>query len=348
MMLILCATDTVTFADQAYDVDRELRAAPVCNTLSYVYIVGIEGVGHHGVSPAIATIAKSCNKHVIYEPQQLRVFQRKKLSKVFKSHIEKIGTTSYQSNDVVIIEDASFPSGRNFREAEESGSGQYDLEWTQRELHTHVPGIRVRYLHLTRDFYRTVASHPEFDGGFQKHARVLHSFVLRINSEYNKITHKYPDIWRQISYEWFTNLDVYNCTTIVSAVIDFMQWDHCDVGAACQKISTVIRRETKKEINLVDFAHAKAYDVTTPIPVLDISPNRTYSFTTTTRASQTHKPQQLTPLNLQGDTQRRASAAKISATAASVGMQYMRGSHQLNRDKTAKAPVRCNHAGGNA
>jgi hypothetical protein len=64
--------------NNAADVDltsgEDLRQQPLTRRshirvkvpVSYTYVVGIEGVGHHGVTPALAVIAKTCGHHIGY------------------------------------------------------------------------------------------------------------------------------------------------------------------------------------------------------------------------------------------------------------------------------------------
>jgi hypothetical protein len=43
--------------------------------VTYIYVVGVEGVGHHGVTPALSVFAKACNNYVEYQPDYLRKSQ---------------------------------------------------------------------------------------------------------------------------------------------------------------------------------------------------------------------------------------------------------------------------------
>lgn len=252
------------------------------SNLSYVYIAGVEGVGHHAIAPAIATIAITCKLHVMYEMRKLRIHQQRRAGAALQEYIEQIAATRFSSTKVVILEDASFPSGGMARgtDFKDPMDAQYDIAWTHKQLLHSKTHVNVKYLYLNRDFYRAVASHPEFDNGFQRHAQVLHAYMWYIQSEYAKINSRQPDIWRQISYEWFTNMDTYNCTATVSAIVDFLQWDHCDVEFACKILQETVHKERKKEVHTEDYAYAQTFNVTLPIPVLDISPGRVYNFTT--------------------------------------------------------------------
>jgi hypothetical protein len=250
--------------------------------VSYIYVVGIEGVGHHGVTPALAVIAKSCGHHVEYQPRFLRHMQSRGLPgfySTFLSHITTLGKDRTLGADKVsVIEDQSFPMDylkRNSTMEEKKSALKYNVEWLYNEIA--LTGTSIRFLHLTRDFYRTVASHADFDGGFVNHALILKSFQEYIRSEFERIEVREPGLWRQIHYEWFAELR--NCTALASAVIDFAGWDNCDVDFACEVLHKTLRNSTKRSINETDYAFAQSLNASIPIPDLDISDSREYNFT---------------------------------------------------------------------
>lgn len=266
-------------------IDRWYNATgPSRNKVSLLYIVGVEGVGHHGVTPAIAAIAKTCNYHVLYENSALRKAQAKSLAKGYMStlnaykHFDLSASTNNSNSKVLIIEDQSFPTDgekRNSTNAFKKTSGKYNLEWVYDQAR--ATNVGTKFLYLNRDFYRAVASHPEFDGGFERHAQVLHDFVWYIHSEYVLIEHKEKGLWGQVNYEWFTERE--NCTALVSAVIEFMNFDHCDVTFACQVLNSTIKHSRKRFVNESDYAYAQSFNTTLSIPVLDIAPKDSYRYT---------------------------------------------------------------------
>lgn len=255
------------------------------NTLSYLYIVGVEGVGHHGVTPAIASIAKTCNYHVLYESETLRRSWFKSLPNTYKSTLEAYKRHKVKNvNKILILEDQSFPSdntGRVSTPEQKKNTSAYNLEWLFNQ--TRAVGVDMKFLHLKRDFYRAVASHPEFDRGFEPHARVLHDYLLHIQSEYRTIDSRAPGLWREVQYESFTKM--HNCTALVSAVIEFMQWDQCDVEFACDIISSTVRSSHKnRTVDAVHYAFSNQFNSTLPIPALNIAPRSTYNFSTVVSA----------------------------------------------------------------
>lgn len=241
----------------------------VFNNITYLYIVGVEGVGHHGIAPAIAKLGEACNHFVVYEHKILRKFQHSKNLAEFHSILEVSKRAGNTSRQVLVVEDASFPSGDTLRHstyAEKKAVGKYDLEWIYHQI-TKIRDIDVKFLYLSRDFYRTVASHPEFDGGFEQHAQVILDFIGYINHEYQTINKYDPHIWRQISYEWFT--DMKDCPRLVSALVDFIGLGSCNIESACSKLAATIKKVRMKEVNSTDYEYAQQFNTSLSIPFLD-------------------------------------------------------------------------------
>jgi hypothetical protein len=253
---------------------------PARNEVAFVYVVGVEGTGHHGVTPAVASIAKTCGYHVIYENSGLRKAQAKFLPRTYRSALNSYRYMNYMKlKKVLILEDESFPTGgerRNSTMGEKKACGKYNLEWVHEQATS--MGIDMKFLHLTRDFYKAVASHPEFDGTFERHAQVLRDFVWYIDAEYQRINAKQRGLWTTVKYEWFSEMP--DCAALVSAVIDFAGWNDCDVEFACQVLRETLRNSTKRSVNETQYAYAQSMNVDISVPVLDISPDRNYSFRT--------------------------------------------------------------------
>lgn len=245
----------------------------VFNKITYLYIVGVEGVGHHGVLPAIAKIGEACNHFVIYEHKLLRSYQNSKNDEEFHSILEVSKRVGSTSKHVLVVEDSSFPSGNSLRistHAEKRELGKYDLYWIYDHI-TQVKDIDVKFLYLNRDFYRTVASHPEYDGGFEPHARVIHDFIGYLGEEYQLISRHDNNIWKQISYEWF--LDMKDCPKLVSALADFIGLGSCNIEAACASLSSTLKKGANKPVNTTEFQIAQNFDASLPIPFLEYHPD---------------------------------------------------------------------------
>lgn len=243
---------------------------PGPNAISYLYIVGVEGVGHHGVGPAMANIAKACKRTVMYEYDPLRRCQKTKKPVVY--YMKKLRRLYSTTRQVQVIEDSSFPAGPNCRNSsakQKKNYNPYNLEWIYDQLHQDG-GVSIKFLYLTRDFYRTVASHPEYDGDFATHAKVLNDFVWYIHSEYKIINKKERYLWRQVSYEWFTELR--DCDKLVTSLAQFLGWQNCDIARACNSLNETIRQPRLMEVNATELAWAMTYNVSLSIPYLDYVP----------------------------------------------------------------------------
>jgi len=269
-------------AHKQHKVVSHTSSAPPVNSsavksLSYLYVVGVEGTGHHGVTPAIAAIAKMCNYKVLYEDTKLRSAWSRSLPQAYRNALQ-----FYQQYEgkMIIIEDQSFPVGHVARVStpeKKKGAVLYNLEWIYNQ--NKAVGVETKFLHLTRDFYRAVASHPEFDDGFEPHAWVLYDFLQHIRNEYQLIDERAPGLWREMQYEAFTQMR--NCTALVSAVVEFMQWGDCDIARACETIAATVRvSNNTRTYNATDIAIARSFDTTLPIPLLDIAPRDVYNFST--------------------------------------------------------------------
>lgn len=243
------------------------------NNLTYVYLVGIEGVGHHGVAPAIARIGEACNHNVVFEHPLLRKYQYEHSIEEFQSLLEVSKHVKAPLPNVLVVEDASFPLGKHHRmaptDAAKKLDGRYDLEWIYDQINA-VEDIKVKFLFLSRDFYRSVASHPEFDDSFQQHAEVLHDFLWYIHSEYVRIDSKQPGLWRQIEYEWFT--EQRDCQALVTELVAFLELTQCDVDRACASLASAVHKQRAIAVNETERAIAAAYNVDVGIPSLPYDP----------------------------------------------------------------------------
>ena len=246
---------------------------PGLNAVSYLYIVGVEGVGHHGVSPAIAQIARACKRTVVYEYKPLRRSHKFQNKRKFSLNMKKLHRMYSSTRQIQVIEDGSFPAERNRRNGtaeQKKKYHPYNLEWLYDQLKRDKErdkGVDMKFLYLTRDFYQTVASNPEFDGSFEQHANVLHDFIWYLHGEYQLIKAKEPNIWRQMSYEWFT--DMKNCTALVSSIVHFAGWSNCDLSLACARLNETIIQPRRKDINETELAYVRTMDTVLPIPFLD-------------------------------------------------------------------------------
>eukprot|EP01032_Pedospumella_encystans_P013765 gene13765-15834_t len=275
-LLILTVAWNQFSTANGFQLRRNLSQRHVSVKPTYLFIVGVEGVGHHGVSPAIASIAQSCQQHVIYEHQILRTMLTHMNAVKFSNALGMLARFM-SPKKVLFVEGSSFPTDQVHRYAPDDTKrefGLYNINWLYDQAK--IVNMDIKFLHLTRDFYRTVASHPEFDGTFEKHAEVLHDYLWYIDTEYRSIKAKESGLWRQIKYEWFTEMD--NCTALAAAIVDFMGWSECNLSQACAILREDLRPPTPRTVNETEYAFAQTFNVSVSTPLLDISSTRTYSF----------------------------------------------------------------------
>ena len=105
---------------------------------------------------------------------------------------------------------------------------------------------------------------------------MLHNFTRYIDTEYRSIEAKESGLWRQIKYEWFTEMD--NCAALAAAIADFMGWSECNLSQACAILREDLRPPTPRTVNETEYAYAQTFNVSVSTPLLDISSTRTYSF----------------------------------------------------------------------
>ena len=126
--------------------------SPIKNKVSYIYVVGVEGTGHHGVTPVIASIAKTCNYQVVYENKELRAALSTRLPMRFNSLLNFYKRKPIAGVDkVLVLEDGSLPTDKLFRNStmeQKKSTAKYDIEWIYDR--THDMDVNVRFLHLSR------------------------------------------------------------------------------------------------------------------------------------------------------------------------------------------------------
>lgn len=214
-------------------------------TVTFVYIVGIEGAGHHALLPFVTAIADATNHHI---ESPTTAFRRElwyshynKNTEHVQHHFLNYGKRIPHKNTAV-LEYASFPFENNNRL---SGLGSikqdehYDLEWLYTTLRPVSDKVKMKYLYLSRDFYHAVTSHPELDGNFKQHAKGLETFLNHIYLEYQRISRYDNSTWGGVRMEWFAHLE--HCPKIVAAIVKFLDWRTGHEEEACIKIAKSYR-----------------------------------------------------------------------------------------------------------
>jgi len=170
--------------------------------LIYIYVAGVEGVGHHGLHPVLETaflnsplIRESNGKVISYKKRMKRGFNqiwchehppgfgflrgvfRWYLNRFFREQKEK-AIKSKQAR--VIIEDNSFPAGR-YR--------NLDKQWKLDEMLEIVRPYadEIYFIGLYRDPIAAIFSHAHFDGGLEAHAKKIRGSLEYLNNQLGKI-----------------------------------------------------------------------------------------------------------------------------------------------------------------
>jgi hypothetical protein len=269
------------------------------NQLIYLYLVGVEGVGHHALSPALKVIAESCGSHVVYQDRSLRMSHLLNYSASFDNYIARLRYKSVlPKTKLLLLEDASFPSGlfadRNSSSAAIKRNNRYSLVWLYNRL-IQYPFIKVKFLYLSRDTFRTVNSHRHFDGSFEAHATVLQKFVQHLHNQFEVIEQNRMDsntgtgtgtgsmslssssspVWGQVQYEWLTSAFLQNeaaCYNAVSTIATFLEFilEDCDLQHVCKGLAGVVRKENQMVglLNSNELAFVRNMNISLPIPFL--------------------------------------------------------------------------------
>lgn len=169
-----------------------------------IYIVGVEGSVHHGITPIIQHLASIQNDVTLTYPN--RVLR----SAIFGfSHNDRSLTDPTMVRDTiheicppldnkhhVIIEDLSFPSGaindkRTYRIHRQtwwytSSMEQIALSETalnhptnlQSFVQSYSPYANIKFIVLHRPYIETIISHAEHDGGLVQHSNVIRGYLL--------------------------------------------------------------------------------------------------------------------------------------------------------------------------
>ena len=102
----------------------------------------------------------------------------------------------------------------------------YHIEYVL-DVFESLPNVNIKFLYLERNFFRTVLSHPSFDGGFEPHALMMEKYARFIRSEYYLTEARKPNLWRKIHYEWLQLLNLEQFGVLIIKLIEFLEWKDC-------------------------------------------------------------------------------------------------------------------------
>ena len=183
-----------------------------------VYILGVEGATHHGITPIIEALAKQQ-----YDPESGRAYQvdseaiyikvglfgwNKKIitnwgfsitpdidDPIFVQRVVERSCPN-DGNKHILIESTSFPSGqvddprlyRVHRQNEWMSMSPEDIannDKAQQQpfnitafVDAYSPYVDIKFVVIHRPFIETIASHIKWDGGAVTHSNIIHGFLL--------------------------------------------------------------------------------------------------------------------------------------------------------------------------
>ena len=144
----------------------------------FIFVIGLEGCGHHGLSAVVKRSLKNASKTSRFTVKEMRSIRQSLLPEIFGESVvqqlkENIAATSLLYKEVdCLYEDTSFPADKR-RKIQQ----QYKIS----DEYFYFAKIgKLKVIHLKRNMYNTINSHPRWDGGIIKHARVLNQIETKV------------------------------------------------------------------------------------------------------------------------------------------------------------------------
>ncbi|MEM8489086.1 MAG: hypothetical protein AAF564_26305, partial [Bacteroidota bacterium] len=189
----------------------------------FVYIIGIEGCGHHGFMPVVENlvgaslsdpthmqsrwqaIRKAFNNIWLHPNPFVKRWGKSQLKRLLKRIAKQDGG---QDQTFYILEDNSFPSG----DIRTVGAG-----WDLQELIALVePFADVHLISLNRHPIAATFSHKDWDGGFRGHAQVLADHMDYLTTCMTAIG---GENFKTISYEAMTT----HSQEVVEGLVNYLE-----------------------------------------------------------------------------------------------------------------------------
>jgi hypothetical protein len=270
--VIALFSSTVHALSENLDVAKEKASASLEAKFTFLYIVGIEGAGHHGMKELLEHLSHLSGHRVLWRGARgnrgyrdtLWTNHYKDNGKALRDYIvnDKDGVianpygggymdTSWKHT--VIVEHISFPFEHDCRscDVDEIGKDEhYDISWYYKAFYPlkETGDAKVKFLYITRDWWDLVASHknfgvPSYDGDFMGHARVMRTHQEAIWKQYQKIKAFAPDDFDfgGVRYEWFAK-DWYKsvpCPLLITAMFGFFEWENASTNMTLVEESCV-------------------------------------------------------------------------------------------------------------
>lgn len=268
-------------------------------------MVGLEGVGHHGIHPALVRIIQA-SRHICLGPHDCGSNgEQGELIHSFltgraKEFRQKLAIrNNFVKENTSAIFWASFPAGVYDRQRTgENLNGlphMYDLNsFTETVIGmNNVEGsipVKLKFLYMFRQTFSMINSHVLNElmfsetATFASHADVLSRYHGVLNLLFQKTNPKLPNLWAAIHSEWF--LVPEQCETLVTGIVNFFEWDviHVNVSKACERINAAMATNTftKHEINCTHYNSSLGMNFTMPsIPLIEgnfVMPEHTSTF----------------------------------------------------------------------
>ncbi|KAL3799880.1 hypothetical protein ACHAW5_004392 [Stephanodiscus triporus] len=238
--------------------ERQFSSPKLC---TIVYVLGVEGSMHHGVTPVLRSLAKMQLDEYTGLPYDVKYANRELRSAIFgfSKNDRTIDNPTMVRHTMrricpangahhVIVEDLSFPSGeaddpRTYRVHRQRWWYQSTMEqiaMSETALNhptnlyafyeAYSPYADIRFVVLHRPYIKTVASHMDYDGTVEQHSNVLRGYMLLLR----RFLDSHPRTWTLVCVERMTssfhgdNVESRDESRrrILSMLAEFLGWDH--------------------------------------------------------------------------------------------------------------------------
>ena len=254
--------ESTTQAVEAVELGKPSGTAPAMAESStpegapqLVFVLGVEGVGHHGLMPVLQKLAAldtSRSVHVRELVDEMRYPKSPKMKKKMDSLMRR-GSESARH---LFVEDRSFPTSSFYPprlqdlnpEWIKGNQPRYDI--VQNVARWRILGVDVKLILMKRDFKRLVYSHQKWHKGIKgptrnnvlpvasRHALVEAAYMEHISLELGRIDSGVESKgaeWRRLDYEWLAQPA--KCPPLVGALVEYLGWEMPeDVGAFCDSL----------------------------------------------------------------------------------------------------------------
>lgn len=191
------------------------------NQSQFVYIVGVEGSGHHGAFQVIEQLAAQSGFIVHPRDRSMRSALKSHLRiNIVKAFTEKENVVKGKH---VFLEDSSFPTLSACREATSERIKQecprYDFQWAIKTIQDEHRDTKI--ILLTRNFVNQLWSHKGWDGGIRNHTHVLAEYMHFISDELSGHFLEKEGMWARVDYKEFSTE---NCPKTIPHLAKFLGW----------------------------------------------------------------------------------------------------------------------------